>query len=92
MAVLVHCVVGHVHVALSNGLAFDTTEVDCFFLKVVLYNLDDREPIDGKEVGISAFPNSTSSRRTIVQVHAHAGFLGTLAAEDIDGARLRYLS
>ena len=74
-----------------NGLAFDTAEVDRFFLRVILYDLDDREPIDSEEVGIGAFPNSMSSRRTIVQVHAHAGFLGTLAGEDIDGARLRYL-
>ena len=40
MAVLVHCVVGHVHVALLNGLTFDTTEVDRFLLQVVLYDLD----------------------------------------------------
>jgi hypothetical protein len=52
MAVLVHCVVGHVHVALSNGLTFDTAEVDRFFLRVVLEDLDDREPINS-EVGIS---------------------------------------
>ena len=86
MAVLVHCVVGHVHVALSNSLTFDAAEVDRFFLRVVLYDLDDRKPINGEEVGISTFPNGTSSRRAIVQVHTHAGFLGTLASEDIDRA------
>jgi hypothetical protein len=65
MAVLVHCVVGHVHVALSNGLTFDTAEVDRFFLWVVLHDIDDREPILNSEVGIGTFPNGTSSRRTI---------------------------
>jgi hypothetical protein len=53
MAVLVHCVVGHVHVALSNGLTFDTAEMVRFFLRVVLEDLDDREPINSEEVGIS---------------------------------------
>jgi hypothetical protein len=86
MAVLVHCVVGHVHVALSNGLTFDTAEVDRFFLWVVLHDLDDREPINSEEVSISTFSNGTGSRRTIVQVHTHARFLGTLASEDVDGA------
>ena len=66
MAILVNCVIGHVHVALSNGLAFDTAEVNRFFLQVVLYDLDNREPINSKEVGVSTFPNSTNSRRTIV--------------------------
>ena len=69
MAVFVHCVVGHIHVALSNGLNFDSTEMDRFFLRVVLYDLDNREPINSEEVGISTIPNSKSSRRTIVQVH-----------------------
>ena len=86
MAVLVHCVIDHVHVALLNGLTFDTAEVDHFLLQVVLYDLDDREPVNSEEVGISTFPNSMSSRRAVVQVHTHARFLGTLASEDIDGA------
>ena len=55
MAILVHCVIGHVHVSLSNGLTFDTAEVNHFFLRVVLDNLDDREPINTGEVGISTF-------------------------------------
>ena len=41
MAVLVHCVICHVHVALLNGLTIDTAKVDSlfFFLQVVLYDL-----------------------------------------------------
>jgi hypothetical protein len=62
MTVLVHCVVGHVHVALSNGLTFDTAEIDRFFFRVVLYDLDNREAINSEEVGVGTFPNSTSSR------------------------------
>jgi hypothetical protein len=37
---VVGLLVGHVHVALSNGLTFDTAEVDRFFFRVVLYDLD----------------------------------------------------
>ena len=40
---------------MSNGLTFDTAEVNRFFLRVVLDNLDDREPINAGEVGISTF-------------------------------------
>ena len=84
--IFVHCVVlvGYVHVALLNGLTFDSAEIDRFFLRVVLYGLDNRETMNSEKIDVSTFPNSMSGRETIVQVHNHAGFLGTLASEDID--------
>jgi hypothetical protein len=92
MAVLVHSVVGHVHIPLADSLTLDTTEMDGFLLRVVLDDLDHRKSIDGKQMGIGTFPNSTGSRRTAVQIHTHTRLLRTLASEDIDGGGLRSFS
>ena len=42
----------------------------------------------GEQVFIRGIPNSTSSGRRVVKVHAHSGLLRTLAGKDIDGWRL----
>ena len=57
-------------------------------LRVILDNLDDRKAIDGEQMGIGAFPNSTGSRRAVVQIHAHTRLLRTLASKDVDGGGL----
>jgi hypothetical protein len=55
ISVLVHCVVCHVHVPLTNCLALDVAEVDSLFLGIVLYDLDNGKAVNG-EVSICAFP------------------------------------
>ena len=92
MAILVHRVVGHVHIPLANGLTLDTTEMDGFLLRVVLDDLDDGESVDGEKMSVGTFPNGTGSRRTVVQIHTHTRLLRTLASEDIDGGGLRSFS
>jgi hypothetical protein len=71
MAVLVHGVVDHVHIPLADSLALDTTEMDGLLLRVVLDDFDDGKSVDGEQMGIDAFPNGTSSRRAVVQIHTH---------------------
>ena len=39
-------------------------------------------------MGIGSVPDRTGGRRVVVEVHTHAGFLRTLAREDVDGLRL----
>jgi hypothetical protein len=63
IAILVHRVVCHIHVTLADGLPFDTAKMDCFLLQVVFNNLDDREPVDGKEMNVCPFPHCMSSGR-----------------------------
>ena len=92
MAVLVHGVVGHVHIPLADCLALDTTEMDGLLLWVVLDDLDDRKSIDGEQMGIGTFPNGTGSRRAVVQIHTHTRFLRTLASKDVDSGELGNLS
>ena len=85
ISVLVHCVVCHVHVPLTNCLALNVAEV---FLGVVLYDLDNEKAVNGEKVSICAFPYCTSRRRRVVQIHTHAWLLRALASEDIDGCGL----
>ena len=89
MAILVHRVIGHVHIPLADGLTLDTTKMDGFLLRVVLDDLDDGKSVDGEQMGVGTLPNGTGSRRTVVQIHTHTRLLRTLASEDIDGGRLR---
>ena len=88
VAVLVHRVVGHVHVTLANGLTLDTTEVDGLLLRVVLDDLDDGEAVHSSQVSIGGLPDRASGRGVVVQIHTHAGLLGSLASEDVDGVWL----
>ena len=66
VAILVHRVIGHIHISLVDSLTLDTTEMDGLLLRIILDNLDDRESVDSKQMGVGAFPNSTDSRRAIV--------------------------
>jgi len=43
IAVLVHGVVGHVHITLADGLAFDASEVNSLLYWIVLDDFDDGE-------------------------------------------------
>ena len=91
IVVLVHGVVGHVHVSLTDGLALDTTRVDGLLLWVVLDDLDDLEAVDGEQVSVGALPYGTSGRRVVVQIHAHTRLLRALAGEGVEGTRLSHL-
>jgi hypothetical protein len=90
MAVLVHLIVGHVHIPLANSLILDTAEMDGFLLRVILDDLDNRKSVDRQQMGIGTFPNDARSRRAVVQIHTHTR-LGTLASKDVDGGGLRNL-
>ena len=91
VTLLVHRVVGHVHVTLANSLTLDTTEVDGLLLRVVLHDLDDGEAVDCRQVGVGSLPDRTCRRRVVVQLHTHARLLRTLASEDVDSGGLRDL-
>jgi len=84
MAVLVHRIVGHVHIPLADSLTLDATEMDGFLLRVILDDFDDRKSVDRQQMGIGTFPNSAGSRRAVVQIHTHTRLLGTLASRDVD--------
>jgi len=88
MAVLVHLIVGHVHIPLANSLTLNTTEMDGFLLRVILDDLDDRKSVDREQMGVSTFPDGTGSRRAVVQIYTHTRFLETLASKDVDGGGL----
>ena len=68
-AILIKGIISHVDIALTNSLTLDTTEMDGLLLQVVLHNINNQEPVHGKQVFICCIPNSTSSRRRVVQVH-----------------------
>ena len=73
MAVLVHGIVGCMHVMLTDSWSLDTTKVDCLLLGVVLDDFEDREAVDSTEMLVDAIPNSASGRREAVKVHSHSG-------------------
>ena len=73
MVVLVHGIVGHMHVMLMDSQSLDTTKVDCLLLGVVLDNFKDREAVDGMEMLVDTIPNSASGRGGVVEVHSHSG-------------------
>ena len=91
-AVLVHCVVGHLHISLANGLALDATEMNGLGLRVVLDYIDDGEAVDREKVLIGGVPNRTSSGRGVVKLHAHTRLLRTLAGENVGSCWLGNLS
>ena len=66
VTILVHGIVGHVHVTLADYLTFDTTKVERLLFRVVLDNFDDREAVYHEKMGIRAFPNSTSGKSDVV--------------------------
>jgi hypothetical protein len=92
VAVLVHRVVGHLHVSLTNGLALDAAEMNGLGLRVVLDYIDYREAVDHEKVLICGVPNRTSGGRGVVEFHAHTRLLRTLAGENVGGRGLSNLS
>ena len=57
IAILIHDIVGHVHIMLMNGLPLDTAEMN----SLLLHRFNDGEAINCKQVLISAIPNCLSS-------------------------------
>ena len=72
-AILGMGVVGHVGIALTNRLTFDTTEMDGLLLRVMLHDINDRKPVHGEQMFIRSIPNGASSRGRVVKVHAMPG-------------------
>lgn len=70
IAILVHGVVGHVHVVLANDWSLDTTEVDCLCLRVLLDVLDEREAVDGEQMSVGRVPDHAGGRGGSVQIPA----------------------
>ena len=62
--ILIHRIVGHRHVTLTDLLALDTTEVD-LLLRVVLNDIGDRETIDGQKVGDITLPTARAARELL---------------------------
>jgi hypothetical protein len=90
VTILVHGIVGHVHVSLADGLALDTTKINILFLGVVFDNFDDGKSIDGRQMSVSSISNRASCRRIVVEFHTHSRLLRTLASEDVDSHGLSY--
>ena len=70
IAILVHFIVGHTHVTLTNCLTLDVTKVNGFLLWIILDDFNDREPVNRNKASIG-----TDRRRGIVQIHARTRFL-----------------
>ena len=66
--------------------------MDGFLLRVMLHNINDREPVHGEQMFIRSIPNGVSSGGRVVKVHAHTRLLRTLPGEDVDGRGLSDLS
>ena len=56
-AILVKGVVGHINIALLNRLALDTTKMNG---RIMLHDIDDREPVHGKQMFMRSIPNSAA--------------------------------
>ena|SRR6266478_5749570 len=91
VTILICHVIGHLHIALMDCLALDTTKVDGLFLQVLMDNLHNREAVSRDQVGISRVPNHMSGWGRVIQVHSYALLLRTLAGEGIDSCWLRHL-
>ena len=91
-AVLIHGIVGHLHVSLANGLALDATEMNGLGLRVFLDYINDGEAVDREKVLIGGVPNSTSGGRGVVELHAHTRLLRTLTSENVGCRGLSDLS
>ena len=61
ISILIHDIIGHVHIMLMNGLPLDTTKMNSLLLWVLLHKFNDGEAINCKQVLISTVPNHSSS-------------------------------
>ena len=62
VAVLIHSIVCHIHVPLTDSLSFDSAEMDRLRLWIILHNFDNRKPINSQKMGVSTLPDSVGSR------------------------------
>src|ERR1700722_6993684 len=82
--ILVHSIIGHIHVPLADRLTLDASEMYSFLLGIVLDDLYDGKSIDGKEMGVRTIPDSARGWRRVVQIHTHSRLLGSLSCKDIN--------